>query len=582
MVKYRQSYLENVSQMISWGHWFVLFNILLAMVFGTRYLLVADWPGTLFGRFYSYISLAGHFSFLVFVVYLLVLFPLTFIIPSQRWLRFIATIIATAGMTLLLLDSAIFTRFHLHLNPVIWQLILNPEPDDISRNWQSVFIAAPIILLIEMIFASWSWQKLRSLTRRRRYVRPFAILLFLSFVATHMIYIWADANFYRPITMQRANFPASYPMTARGLLARHGLLDAKAYQQRQSEQGNPDAVALQYPLSPLRYQNQGVGYNLLLITVEQLNATVIPAHMPALAQFASNNISFTRHFSSGNQPVYGLFSLFYGISPSYFDSVLITHTPAALLNALNHQNYQLGLFSSDGFNNPLYRQALITDFSLPTPHRQTDSATVSQWQNWLQYDTTPDNHWFSWIALNGSINTPDHPNDEQNGIQITDNQIQRILQTLSNSGQMNHTVVIITAATGTATSSQARDSLWSSSHLHVPLVIHWPNTPAQQISRLTNHTDIMVTLMRRLLHVSTPPADYSQGEDLFNATTKRNWVISATPHNLAIITSQMTLVLNNKDHYQIYSPDGEKMPDARLPVSLLLQVLTDERRFIAN
>ena len=35
------------------------------------------------------------------------------------------------------------------------------------------------------------------------------------FITTHLIYAWADAYLYRPITMQRSNFPLSYPMTAR-------------------------------------------------------------------------------------------------------------------------------------------------------------------------------------------------------------------------------------------------------------------------------------------------------------------------------------------------------------------------------
>lgn len=84
MVTHRQRYREKVSQMVSWGHWFALFNILLATLLGSRYLFVADWPTTLAGRIYSYLSIVGHFSFLVFATYLLILFPLTFIVMSQR------------------------------------------------------------------------------------------------------------------------------------------------------------------------------------------------------------------------------------------------------------------------------------------------------------------------------------------------------------------------------------------------------------------------------------------------------------------------------------------------------------------
>lgn len=130
MVTHHQRYREKVSQMVSWGHWFALFNILLSLVIGSRYLFIADWPTTLAGRIYSYVSIIGHFSFTVFATYLLILFPLTFIIGSQRLMRFLSVILATAGMTLLLIDSEVFTRFHLHLNPIVWQLVINPDENE--------------------------------------------------------------------------------------------------------------------------------------------------------------------------------------------------------------------------------------------------------------------------------------------------------------------------------------------------------------------------------------------------------------------------------------------------------------------
>ncbi|STS84019.1 putative phopshatase/sulfatase [Klebsiella pneumoniae] len=38
---------------------------------------------------------------------MLILFPLTFIVVSQRLMRFLSVILATAGMTLLLIDSEV-------------------------------------------------------------------------------------------------------------------------------------------------------------------------------------------------------------------------------------------------------------------------------------------------------------------------------------------------------------------------------------------------------------------------------------------------------------------------------------------
>lgn len=570
--------------MVSWGHWFALFNMLLAMVLGSRYLFVADWPTTLAGRVFSYISLVGHFSFLVFSAYLLILFPLTFIVMSQRLMRFLSAILATAGMTLLIIDSEVFTRFHLHLNPVVWELVINPDQNETARDWQLMFISVPVILLVEMLFATWSWQKLRSLTRRRHYARPVAWFFFASFIASHVMYIWADANFYRPITMQRANLPLSYPMTARRFLEKHGLLDAQDYQRRLVEQGDPEAVTVQYPLSDLRYRDMGAGQNVLLITVDGLNYSRFEQQMPSLARFANDNVNFTQHMSAGNTADSGIFGLFYGISPGYMDGVLAARVPAALISALNQQGYQLGLFSSDGFESPIYRQALLSDFSLPPGKSQNDTQTASQWINWLTNNAQDETRWFSWVSFNGTNVSNAQASDRQysRAAAQVDEQIGRLLDALRDSGKLENTVVIITAGHGVPLSGQKNSFNWSRAQLQVPLVIHWPGTPAQRIDLLTDHKDVMTTLMQRLLHVSTPANEYSQGQDLFSAARRHNWVTAADSNTLAITTPAITVVLDHNGHYKTWTAEGDRVRDQKAQLSLLLQVLTEEKRFIAN
>ncbi|MDO6405169.1 LPS biosynthesis-modulating metalloenzyme YejM [Pantoea phytobeneficialis] len=584
MVTNRQRYREKVSQMISWGHWFALFNIIFALILGSRYLLVSDWPASLAGRIYAYSSWIGHFSFLVFAGYLLIIFPLTFVVMSQRLLRFLSAIIATAGLTLIMVDSAVFNRFHLHLNPVVWELVINPDQSEMARDWQLMFIGVPIIFLVEMLFATWSWQKLRSLNRRS-FGKPLAALFISAFFASHLLYIWADANFYRPITMQRANLPLSYPMTARRFLERHGLLDAQEYQRRLVQQGDPEALSVQYPLSDITFRDGGTRHNLLVLTVNGLNNATVEKALPSLTQFASDNVRFTQHFSAGNQAEKGLFGLFYGISSSYMDGVLAARMPSALLSALNSQGYQFGLFSSDGFNQPLYRQALLADYSLPTMESQTNSATVTQWQNWLNGQKDNNAPWFSWIALNGITVNGDSVKARQRSYLRqaagVDSQIAVVLQTLQERDLLKNTVVVITAQHAIALDGDD-DNPGNRATLQVPLVVHWPNTPAQTIDRLTDQQDVMATLMQRLLHVRTNPVNYSQGEDLFAAQRNHNWVASSEDGRLVVTTPETTLVLNNNGSYYAYDAQGKVLRDHKPELALLLQVLTEQKRFIAN
>ncbi|ADP13059.1 Putative sulphatase [Erwinia sp. Ejp617] len=583
MVTNRQRYREKVSQMIGWGHWFALFNIIFAVILGSRYLFISDWPASLAGRIYSYSSWIGHFSFIVFAAYLLIIFPLTFVVTSQRLLRFLSAIIATAGLTLILVDSAVFARFHLHLNPVVWELVVNPDQSEMARDWQLMFISVPVIFLLEMLFATWSWQKLRSLNRRN-FGKPLAGLLISAFFASHLMYIWADANFYRPITMQRSNLPLSYPMTARRFLEKHGLLDAKEYQRRLVQQGSPEALSVAYPLSDITFRDNATHNNLLVITVDGLNQGSMAQALPNLTRFADSNVRFSQHFSAGTSDDAGLFGLFYGISPGYMDGVLSSRTPSALINALGQRGYQFGIFASDGFSSPLYRQALLSDFSLPTVKNQSNAETTLQWMHWLNGHKNEAAPWFSYLSLTTSATsgklTQSNEHRYQRAAADVDQQIQNVLNTLQQKGLLANTVVVITAQHGVVLDDNTHDS--HRAMLQVPLVVHWPATPAQTVNKLTDHQDIMTTLMQRLLHVNTPSSDYSQGEDLFAAQRRHNWVTSRNAGQLLITTPEETLSLDNNGNYSAWDLQGNQLKDRKPQLALLLQVLTDEKRFIAN
>lgn len=54
-----------------------------------------------------------------------------------------------------------------------------------------------------------------------------------------------------------------------------------------------------------------------------------------------------------------------------------------------------------------------------------------------------------------------------------DDQINRVLNALRDSGKLDNTVVIITAGRGIPLSEEEETFDWSHGHLQVPLVIHW-------------------------------------------------------------------------------------------------------------
>ncbi len=117
------------------------------MLLGTRYVAYSEWPETILGQLYLGLSWVGHFGFLVFGFYILILFPASFLILSQRLMRLFAVLVGTIGLTGLLLDTHAYESLDLHLSPLVWDLLLSGEKTELNARWQYLFIAVPLYSL---------------------------------------------------------------------------------------------------------------------------------------------------------------------------------------------------------------------------------------------------------------------------------------------------------------------------------------------------------------------------------------------------------------------------------------------------
>ncbi|MDU8924581.1 DUF3413 domain-containing protein [Pasteurellaceae bacterium LIM206] len=598
-IKNGKQYWEQTSQKISWGHWFAFFNIIWALVIGSRYAFIIDWPDTLLGKLYFFVSLLGHFSFMVFAGYLLVVFPLSFIVKNERTFRGLSVIIATISLTVLLIDTEAFSRFNLHLSSVVWNLLVNPEDGDLSRDWQIFFAPMPLLLLVQMLYSRWSWQKLRSL-ERQKWLRPAGFFLLTMFVSTHVLYAWSDAVLYRPVTMQKSNFPLSYPMTARTFLEKHGLLDKTAYDQTVEQQGRPEAFNLDYPKHELRYAPMTVKPNILLITVSGLRYdAVIESQMPYLTAFAEQSTRFMNHYSTGNNNNLGLTGLFYGLNSTYTDSLLKAKTESEWIKKMRQEKYQFGLFSADNFKDSLFRQAVFQGMWLPKATQASrnqivsdNQSAVSNWLDWINL-VHADHPWFSYLSLDlsGNINQQQSasPDEEQKlyqtALTAVDGQLQRIFAALQVRNRLENTIVIITADHGHAfgLSDKDRINYFARDEIQVPMIVHWKDLPVGRESKLTSHVDVVSTLMKSVFNLTNPVADYAQGESLLAAERKADWILVANHRwNVIVVPSGVQYHIDRQGHYQKYNMDYQKESSDRPPLGLFLEVFTQNQLFSAD
>lgn len=600
MVDSGNSYGERVSRLVGWGHWFAFFNIVASMLIGTRYIVQSPWPETLMGQFYLAASWVGHFGFLVFALYLLVLFPLTFVLPSRKLFRLVAVIFATVGQTVLLIDTQAYQSINLHLNPVVWELLFSEDKSAISSDLQHLFVVMPLIFLVQLALSEWVWRKQRKLSHKH-VGRPLAAVFFLSFMTSHLVYIWADAYFYNPITSQRSNFPLSYPMTAKSFMEKHGLLDREEYLKRLAEnQGNIDLVS--YPLEKLEFNRRGNKLNVLMISVNNLRADALNQNeMPNLYKFAQDNQNFTNHYSSSND-TYGAFGLFYGLPSSYASSIKAQGSAPVLLDVLKDQDYSFGLFSGNGFEDDLYSEVIFRGLNLANEldgtQAHTDKQSIAAWNTWLTEQAKKP--WFSYIEVTTVDNFESEPmaaNEEipaserfkkayEQSVKSADKTVAEIIADLKANELLANTIVVITSNHGsefneTNTNSWGANSNYSRYQLQVPMVIHWPGMLPAEFTHSTSHLDLSVTLLQDMLGVSSNPYDYSSGRNLFDES-RRRWILAGDTREIALITSSQTTVIDKFGNYKLYDDNYKRLRESTPKLPVLMQGLTELQRFYSK
>ena len=477
-------------------------------------------------------------------------------------------IFSTICTTLLLFDTAVFNRFNLHLSSIVWNLLVNPENGEMSRDWQIFFAPMPIILLAQMLFSRWSWEKLRSL-ERQKWLKGTGIFLTATFIGTHLIYAWADAYLYRPITMQRSNFPLSYPMTARSFLEKHGFLDGEEYTQKLAQEGRLDALKIDYPKKELSYAPITYKPNILIVTVSGLRHDAISSEkMPKLAEFATSSTEFTNHYSTGNSNNAGLIGLFYGLNANYTDSILSNHTQSVLIEKLRTENYQLGLFSATNFKDSVFRQALFREIKLSSnkTNKPNNESAVKNLNAFIKAQKT-DSPWFAYLDLALEAKKP---SDYDRTLQDIDSLLAKALEATP----LENTLVIITSEHGVTfneMNEKERENYFGRDEVQVPLLVYWKDLPVGKQNGLSNHADIFSALMQTVFGVENSLMDYSQGRNLFDLKGD-DWVLASNFHwNVVIQPDGTQYHIDRKGNYKKFDKDYIEQSSDRPPLGIFLE-----------
>lgn len=514
--------------MISWSHWFTFFNIIIAIALSSLYLFNETLPETLLGRVYSLTTWFSHMSFLTFIGFVLIIFPLTLIYPNTRFIRTTASIVFTFGLLLLILDAYIYSQLGYHLNASssdqIVALIQSQTQDHPLAFWLLAVLLAIVILAGQLIISNYAWKHLRQL-QNTIFAKYIVVVLVSSFFFSHLAHIWADANLEYDVLRQDTVLPMSYPSTAKTLLTKYGLFNRADYLARKTSPLSFAELKVNYP--------QGNEQCASLPAINQSTFLVVTDALltkEQITQFSyrnrQNSVLLTHHIDNA-LPENSWFNMLYSLPNIYKDSILKANTLPVMFEVIKQNQ-------------------LANSFTV-----------IDDQNNSIQADDWPDRLFNEKYYLNdiSQLIFAEKLNNYPPGLHVfyfqsaTTYQFELFIDAL------------LLAQKVKFKQHKSQDIVWISSIgnqqadsrlVTKPGLLILPNSPINQVDFLTSHMDIQPTLMSNWLGCDMPFADYSNGDDIVKIN--KNRIIANTIDKGIIVSNKdKSVFIDQNGNFQSYS-----------------------------
>jgi len=341
-----KTYSKRLLHLISWSHWFTLFNIIAAIALSSFYIFNESKPETLIGVVYLFTTWTSHMGFLTFMSFVLILFPITLLVPQTRFIRGTASIIFTIGLFLLILDGFVYSRLGYHLNASSSEQIISLLTT-IGRNndyfWLYSALVGILILSAELVISNYAWKHLSEL-QETVFAKFIVIPLVVFFFVSHLIHIWADANLEYDVLQQDTVLPLSYPSTAKALLTKYGMFDREDYIERRNSPLSFSRSIPQYPLLNTKLatkNNQQCPANTQLIQSAYLvltNEILSDNQIQQFKRHSSARAIDIKHHTDNALRSDAWFNLFFSLPSIYQEQLIAQNSKPLLFQALEKTN----------------------------------------------------------------------------------------------------------------------------------------------------------------------------------------------------------------------------------------------------
>lgn len=572
---------------------FALTNALLLAALSLRYLAVITLPSS--GVTFAYVALAWIGQGVFLTLPLLALWQLARLPRTATVTAIAAVVIATATVAIAGIDTFVYQQYRFHIDGVVLAMLraggvieflsLTPK--------QLAMLAGVLAMLAVLQVLLWRATGMRALERARKGAARALGVLAVCWIASHFLFAWSSATHDRRITPLH-NVLAWQPMlTANSFFESLGVAG-----EAQAGIAPADTGILHYPLQEVSCPATPK-LNVLVILVDAWrDAALAPETMPNASAFANGALQFANHYSPSSSTRGGVFSLFYGFSPTYWLDAFNQGTEPVLVRCLREAGYTFNVHSSATLTNPEFDRTVfvnVPDIETSTPGATASERDAEITRRFVQSLPSDDAQRFfgflfydaahaydvpegaerpfqpSWDApdyfrlRNGTDPTP-FVNLYRNAMYYIDREIGAVLAALRETGHLDDTLVIITGDHAQEFNDNAlnywgHNSNFSRAQTQVPLIVHWPGMEPGAFTHMTTHYDIAPTLLSRLFGTTTPAIAYSDGEDLF-ATAPRLPLLLANYTEYALMDEEGYIVIDRYQDVHVLGDDYRVRADA--------------------
>ena len=545
---------------------------------------------------------------------------LTVPLAGKRHLARRVCIVPLSGYVFfLLIDSFVFSIYKFHLD-MFWLSFLIHDFSGLGIPLETVLAACVVLAMILVV--EWKLSLLAVRWRRSQLLwLVFPVTAVLGLVSSQLIHVFAYEKGDSRITSTTPLLPSYLPLHSHKYAVKYGTRFGVNQSSGAHESAAHPAGLLHFPLAPI-YCDSVAGQrspNIVMILLESWRADTMNDQVsPRIAEFGRRNIVCREHFSSGNSTVAGIFGLFYGIQPTYWEAVkagaeYIDNPP--LIDVLQDKNYDIGVYARSNFKRHKLQETIFRgipvneDFAGKTAdawdREMTDKmlSFLDAHQEGNQpfflfgfykashfgyfYDEEHAKfqpaHELSRTLVAGPKNPEPFLNDYRNSVFFDDNQVGRILDKLDASGLLDNTIVIISSDHAEEFNDNGADYWGHGSNFtrwqtQVPMILHLPGQKPRQINVRTSHLDIVPTLLHGYFGVTNAVSDYSDGVDLGGEVPPLRLLVQASYFNYAFIIGDDVLVslpLGQKR----YSLDDITQPPGAINVDMLQRAIPNLSRF---